>query len=741
MRANKVNKVSSAIKLALCTGVLTGQLAINANAEEASNVTEKEIEVITVEATRRIQPLSEVPTSLTLISPDDAIVTGITDINGIAGLVPNLTAVDGGSPGLGNLTIRGVYAGGASTVGIYVDDIPYGPVIGGGGNSLALDASLLDLEHIEVLRGPQGTLFGASSMGGVVRYITKEPIADSFEGYVSADVSSTDKGGTNTIVRGSVTIPIIDEVLGVTISGFKEDADGYTDLPLLEQTDVNESDFSGGAFNMLYQPTEEFKAVFKYITQEAEYGDAGYEAFDPSSGETILGDFEDITASPTSREYTFDLTALTLEYDFGWAKLKSITSDQKVELDNVTDLTPTLGPIADALAPGGAPHTVAFNAPLSTERFTQEFHLTSQNSAEFEWIVGLYYTDQDSDTAQVTSVTPNDIELLAAYNPTKYEESAVFGNFTYYFSEKFDVTAGIRYSETENSIEATGTGVLLPPGSLPDGTVQEDELTNYLVNARYRFDNDVNFYARAASGFRPGGANLVFNIGGTTIGEPFYESDELWSYEFGFKGTLAKTLSWDIGTFFVDWRDAQLQGLNPLTGLNYFANSQGDVEINGIEAAIQGELFENFVISATVGWVDSEFTDDEPVIFAAKGEGTLAPEVTASFSADYIFDLFSNYATVGFTWRYTGEQDTSYDGGIAEDGTPIVPPFTNYKNDPYSQLDLRATYELEPVTISLYATNITNEDAYSSVFHIAPTYAQGLVLRPRTVGMNIKYQF
>lgn len=748
------NKVTTSVQLALTASLLmsTAALAEETGSEKKA---EETIEVITVEASRRSEKLIEVPTSLTVLDNDEAIKSGITDINGLAGVVPNLNAIDGGAPGLGNLTIRGIYAGGASTVGIYIDDVPYGPVIGGAGNSLAFDGSLLDLQQIEVVRGPQGTLFGSSSMGGVVRYITKDPVTDydEIEGSVSADFSSTDKGGTNTIYRGNVSIPLIDDVLAISLSGFSEESDGFTDLPLLGTEDVNGSSFTGGTVGVSFKPTEDFSAKFKYIAQEAEYGDSGFEAFDPATGKALwpdyaplLGmedtaDFADLTATPSERDYSFNLTALTLEYDLGFASIKSITSQQEIELNIINDITAQLGPIADAFAPGTAPHTVSFNSPKYTERFTQEFHLSSADSDSLEWIVGAYYTSQDTDDQQIATVTPNDVHLLTANIPTEYEETAVFGNVTYYVSKDFDVTAGVRYSDSSNTISSTGDGVLLPPGSLPAGTEQQDTVTNYLFNARYRFSDELHAYARAASGFRPGGANLVFIIGGETYGEPFYQPDELWSYEAGLKGMLNNKLTWDVGYYMIDWADAQLNGTNPLTGLSYFANSTGNVESSGFEAAIKGELIEDFNISATFGLLNTEFTEDEPVLGAVAGSGLLAPEVTASFSGDYVFEVFNTTASIGATWRYTGESNSFYQGGTAKDGTPLVPMFENYENDAYSQIDLRAQVDLDVVDVNFYVANATNEDAYTSVFHAAPGYAQGLVLRPRTVGVNVSYEF
>ncbi|MEM1113299.1 MAG: TonB-dependent receptor [Pseudomonadota bacterium] len=703
------------------------------------------LEEIIVTATRRAQALTEVPSAITSLDTETLINTGITDINAIADFVPGLTATDGGSPSLGNLTIRGLYAGGPTTTGIYINDVPYGPVLGGFGSSLALDASLLELQRVEVIRGPQGTLYGASSVGGTVRYITREPAMDEIVGHVTADFSNTDNGGDNTLIRGAISVPVIEDTLAVLISGFWEDADGYIDYPLINQEKVNDHEFDGGMLSVKYTPTDALRFRLDYVTQNAEYGAPGYVGFDPVTQKPLLGDLTDINVQEDDREYEFDMFSLNIEYDFDWATFKSITSDQEIVFSNLTDVTESFGPTADAIAPEGAPHTVAFESSFDADRFTQEFQLVSSDSDQLEWIVGLYYTDVETDSGQNTIENPADVALLRANNPFDYEEFAAFGNVTYYLNQDWDVTVGLRYSDYEVEVDAVQEGILVPPGTpAPSGVADEDTVTTYMLNTRYRINDDLNFYARAASGFRPGGVNLVFEIGDMIIGQPSYDPDDLWSYEAGLKGLLFDgNVTYDVGVYYVDWSDSQIAVPAAAGGLGFTTNAGGDVEAMGVEAAITGQFIDNLFVTGSFAWGETELKDDEPLVGGVAGDSLPGlPEITASLALDYRFTLFEQNAYVGATWRYTGEFDTSFEGGVGDGGVVIAPLLANYENDSYDQVDIRAGMDIASFSIGLYGTNITNEDAYQTVYpQVSDVYSQGVVLRPRTYGVNLRYNF
>lgn len=692
---------------------------------EQSEVDEAALEEILVVASRREERAIDVPVSLSVFDATSAVQNGVTNINSIADFIPNLQAQDGGSPGIGNLVIRGIYVGGAPTVGTYIDDVPYGGVVGSFASSLALDASLYDLDRIEVVRGPQGTLYGASSVGGVVRYITKEPNLEEFEGYVSADYSDTDKGDTNTLIRGRFSAPLAQDQFAIAISGYSDSNGGFIDNGITGEENIDDHDYKGGSIAAKWAVTDNFDLVGSVYHHEADFDSASYETFDPSTGQPIFGRYTTEFEAP--RDLELDLYSLVADIDFSFGTFTSVTSDQTGTIENLSDVTQQLGPL---LPPGT---TVALSSGSDLDRFTQEFRLTSNSDGAFEWIVGAYYTKQESEEFQITIEDPPDINLVNLLTNQEYTELALFGNVTYAFTDAWDVTVGLRYSDNENKIRQDFTGALSSPILDDLDSVTEDTVTTWLFNTRYRVSDALNIYARAASGYRPGGANLVVDIGGMIFGTPSFSPDDLWSYEAGIKGRIADgRLTYDLGVYFIDWADAQIQFVNPVTGLTETGNAVGDVDASGIEASLSGELFTNFLVTATLSIADAELKDDEPNLGGLSGESLPGnPESTASIAADYIVPLSNSELNFGVTWRQTGKYSSNFS----------LAPTGNWDNSSYSHLDLRAGIQFERLAVNIYGTNVTNEFAYQTVFPVAPNFAYGVPLRPRTYGINVRYDF
>jgi len=740
-KSPKRSAITSVAALATC---IAAPVSAQSTADEAEASEGNNDNIIIVTASRREEQSVETPVSLTAVDPSDLLDKGITDINGLADFVPNLQAADGGAPGLGNLVIRGLYAGGAPTTGIYINDVPYGPVIGGAGNSLAFDGSLFDLDRVEVLRGPQGTLFGSTSLGGTVRYVTAQPSLTDFEGMGEFDLSTTRNGGTNYRLRGRLSAPIAQDVLAVSVAGYYEDTGGYIDQPVRNLTNVDGSEFWGLQGSVLFTPVDDLEIRLNAIHQESDFDNNAFVDFDPATGTPFLGNLTNTGAVDTPLSINTDLYSGTIEYDFGFATLTSVTSFQNIQLTANSDLTAAFGPLADFLAPGGAPHTVGFTNVTDTDRFTQEVRLTSDDNKNLEWLVGIYYTDQDTSARQVATPNPDDILLLDGTNFSEYQEIAGFANLTYYINENWDITGGIRVSDYKNTANTAlmGSPFVIGPGPFPSGSRQEDTFVSYLINTRYRVSDGFNLYARAANGFRPGGANLVVQVGGMTLGDPAYNADSLWSYEFGAKGVIfGGDAIYDVGFYYVDWNDTQLT--NVLSAIGGITNAVDGAKAWGIEAAISGEPIENFQLTATLGISNNELKADNPILGALEGEELAGdPDFSASVIADYIIPVSDTVdINLGATLRITGDTSISYRGGTGVGGVPIAPANPFFENDSYAQLDLRAGVKFDAVTLQFYVTNVTDSDAYQSIFTTAPNLYQAAVLRPRTIGAFVRFDF
>ncbi|MEM1050497.1 MAG: TonB-dependent receptor [Pseudomonadota bacterium] len=698
---------------------------------EASDQSETDESLIIVTATRREKRFTEVPAAVSTLDTNETIAQGIVDINALADFAPGLTAVDGGSPGLGNLVIRGIYAGGAPTVGTYIDDIPFGGVVGGFAANTALDATLYDLERVEIIRGPQGTLFGASSVGGVVRYVTRDPDLNDIEGYGFVDASATEGGGENALLKGRVSVPVVEDVLAVSASGFYQDTGGYIDNAITGEKNIDSSEFYGFRLAAKLRVSDFVTLKASYMQHQADFDSASFETFDPTTDTPVFGPLQTEFAAP--RKIEFDVFAFNADIDLGFADLTSITSFQTNVLTNTTDVTPTFGPIADAFSPGTAPNTVGFVSGDDTDRFTQEVRLTSKSGGSIEWLIGAYFTEQDSVSFQITDVTPGDVELVTLNTGQQFEEFAVFGNLTYYITPDWEVTGGIRYSDTENTIDQSFTGALSNPLLNNLETVQTDDVVTLLFNTRYRVSDALNIYARVADGYRPGGANLVIDLMGTQIGQPNFQPDDLWSYEAGIKGAILNgRVVYDVGVFFVDWDDAQIATVNA-AGLGGIGNAQNTVEVTGFEASLSGEIIDNLTISASLAVTDTEITADEPGLDAVAGDNLAGiPDYTLSLTADYTIPINDDTRIVlGSTWRATGEYNSAYTNS----------PTGNFVNDDYSQFDFRVGLRTGRIMINAYVTNVGNSDAYQTVFPQSPTVAFGVPLRPRTYGVNTRIDF
>lgn len=698
-----------------------------------------QLEEVVVTASRREQAVQDVAASVAVIDPQDFAIGGLTSLADVLAYVPGVQVNDGGAPGQGSITMRGVAnIFSTPTVGIYVDDIPYGSVTAfAEGANFALDSLLGDLERVEVIKGPQGTLFGASSMGGSLRYITRDPALDEFRGRFSMDFSDTAEGGVNQLYKGGVSFPLVKDKLGLSVSGFFQDNEGFIDDVGSGLDDVNDSELKGGNATLLYQASDAFSIKLNYMQQKFEFKNQNDVPFDVATGDPLVGRYAKSSADePTEMDY--DLASATLEYDADWATVTLASSYQEFEQLAVLDLTAFFGPIVDGIlgVPVGTNDTL-LDSVISTDRWAHEFRLTSPNNQNLEWLAGLYYTSEESSNFQGVRVIPGPFDLVTQQFPSEYEEVAAFGNVTYYFTPKFDATVGMRFSSNDVSVTYSGTGLLAGP-TIPKTTVSDD-VDTYMFNARYRPSEDVSLYARIASGYRPVSPNLglIDPSTGEILSVPFVESDSLWSYELGAKGELAGgTVLYDVAVYQLKWKD--LQVFRSFMGVNVGGNADSDVTANGVEATLTLQPTDSFYLIGGLNYAISELDDDDPAIGGLEGEQLPGiPEWTFSLNGNWSFPLGgSAEGFVGGGAVYQDSRKTSFIGN----GVDIVPASPNYTTDDYVTVDLRLGASFGRYEVALYANNLFNEYAY----HTA-TSGGGLgsaaILRPRTFGAVFSAEF
>jgi outer membrane receptor protein involved in Fe transport len=692
-----------------------------------------QLEEIVVTAQKRKERLIDVPQSITVLSADTLDKLGATQLRDIANTIPGLTLSSQGV-GYNQVSLRGITTGVdvAPTVGIYVDEVPYGSSSSFAfGGQLGLDVALFDLDRIEVLRGPQGTLYGASTAGGLIKYVNRQPELTRFEGSAKAGVADTRDGGVSYNGSTAVNIPLFDGKAAVRTSGFFSHDGGYIDNVVLDQKDIDRADVYGGRIDMLFAPTDALKIRINGFAQDISR-EGQIAANYTVSGTPVNGSLDERRFFAEPFDQQFRLLGGTLTYDFGRADLTSVSSYQTAAADTVLDLTTTFLPVLNFL--GYTSYSaVGIQRSFDTDKFTQEIRLASKGSAPFEWVLGAFYTHEDSENAQ--KLVMNDLagqpasdNLLTVSGPSSYEEYAAFGTLTYSLTRKLDVSGGLRFAHNDQATSNIGSG---PFGSSNLPVKKSDDVSTYLANARYRPNEHTNVFFRYATGYRPGGPNYVgLNPATGLPKENGFDSDRLKSYEIGVKAeTAGRRFGIEAATYYIDWKDFQILVNN--TGFGEIGNARGGAISRGEELTLTARPAEGLTLLGAFTYQDSYLAEEELKLTGSNGEhgakGEQMPNVahfTAALNVDYQLPSVSGLRpTVGSTLRRVGERKAEF--GQSARRLPE-----------YTIADLRIGVPLGGIDLQLYAHNLFDKRA-----QIAQAVGGVFILQPRTFGITATTRF
>jgi iron complex outermembrane recepter protein len=714
----------------------------NKNHNTSGNVRdENTLAEIVVTAQKRLERLIDTPQSVTVMSGDDLAKSGATQFRDFADSVPGLSVQTAGS-GLTGIAIRGVTTGvdTLSTVAIYVDEVPYGSSSSfARGGQLRLDVGLFDLNRIEVLRGPQGTLYGASAAGGLIKYVTKEPQLNGFSTDVQVGLSNAEHGGERYNVAAAVNLPISEDKVGFRAIGFKSHEEGYIDNVFLNRKDVNDGDIHGGRLELLLRPTESLGIRLDGFAQNSSSG--GFPLADfRLDGTPVSTGLEQRRRVEESIDQRFRLASATVTFGFGPAALTSVSSYQTIDTELMEDYSPAFLGLLN-----GPPFNRAYTAlglPIRTEtnKFTQEIRVASEGNRTVEWLIGGFYTKEDSEDLSTLDPrnaagqsAPND--LLSLYLDSTYEELAAFGDATWHVSEKFDVTGGVRYARNDQELRQVSSG-LFSPSSPPPGKSDEGVFT-YLANARYRFQENVVGYVRYATGYRPGGPNyqLLDPATGQPLGGQTFESDELKSYEIGIKAdTSDRRFGGELAVYRIDWENIIVSVTR--NGFSARANAPDGATINGMELSLSARPLDDFAVVGTFAYQDATLNEATAALGAVKGERLPdVPRATAALTADYELPVGSFAPTLGATVRYVGDRTTAYSGGSR----------AQYHLPEYTTVDLRAGCTFDRFTLQLNVHNVFDERTQYAT-PISGLYPRlgplGIAIgQPRTYGITAFLRF
>jgi iron complex outermembrane receptor protein len=693
------------------------------------------LEEVVVTASKREERLIETPQSVSVLSAAAMTNMGATQFRDFADAVPGLNFKTLGA-GVTQVSLRGVTTGFdiGPTVAIYIDDVPYGSSSAfADGSQRALDLALFDLDRVEVLRGPQGTLYGASAIGGLIKYVTQAPDASEFSGNARAGISSTREGGTSYNGVLSVNAPVVADRLALRMSGFYSVDGGYIDNLALGKHDVNSSDVYGGRLDLLFNASDAFRIRVSGLLQNISRDGEATANFS-TSGVPLDGSLEQRRLLPEPFDQRFRLASATLDYNLGAATLSSISSYQTSRVDAYFDGSAVYTGFCffqgDVCGAAGVP------SGSDTDKFTQEVRLSSNGRSTIEWLVGGFYTDEDSlrnlafdlrDTA--LQPLPNELYDLSA--PSSYKEYAVFGNLTYHFSDRFDVTGGVRGAHNRQSYTQNASGAFIGP--LPTHRSSEDVVT-YLANARYHFSDRAIGYVRYATGYQPGGPNLVPRdpTSGAPIAPETFDAGHLSSYEVGFKTETANHLfGLDASAYYINWSSIQVQAA--VNGFGYFANAPGGATVRGMELALTSRAGDSFTASAAFAFQDARMSNADPDLQAARHERLPGvPRFTAALNADYRLPFIEAMPlALGTTIRHVSNRNSSFDGSLT---------FPQYHLPEYTTVDLRGGFTLGRVDTQLYVHNLFDERGQVSAYtQFGPPRVA--IVPTRTVGVLLTTKF
>jgi iron complex outermembrane recepter protein len=757
----------------LVSGISAAQIA-QADEASATQGSASTLQEVVVTAQKREERLHDVPMGVTAITGEQLQNQQLVNLEDLQSKVPGLSLTNV-QPGITRLTLRGQNVGGdGSTVTTYINDTPFGS-----SNALANgfgftgDFDTWDLERIEVLRGPQGTLYGAGSEGGLLKYVTNPPDPTKFAAAAQVggeDVAHGEAGGSG---KGMINLPIGDRA-AFRLSGYYSTLPGYIDDPSLGLKDLNHGYRDGLRAALLVNFTDNLSIRLDAIGQDLHtdglpytdvVGAAGTGPTPPPNQlEPTIGDLQQQRFIREPSDFKYRIYSGTLNWNLGFGTFTSITSYGTTDQSSLTDASsiavepgvPAAGTYGDyatlfnqPLPAGVTAAGLAETHDINVKKWTQEFRLASAANQSLEWQVGAFYTHESSTLAETlpTFYIPSQAySSLPSFENLSldalYREWAAFAQITYHFNPQWDLALGGRWSENKQSAEQSATGLLLnSPPNPPTITSGDSTDTNftYSIAPRWHVSPDTMIYGRIATGYRPGGPNVLPPVLPPGI-ETHYQPDKTTNYELGTRADLLdRRLSIDVAAFLVDWKDIQL--LEFISPYSFNANG-GTARSKGLEWTLGLTPVTGLTFTLTGAYVDAYLTAPAPAAGGNNGDPLpFAPKWSTSLDGAYTWRAFGEFnAFVGATWSYFGSRFPDFSAtpgaaGLVPDVRPELPS--------YNTVDLRAGLDSGRWTFLLYAKNIGDTRGISYYQNTGSPNFGGLVgyVQPRTIGAAVTARF
>lgn len=716
-----------------CAGFAAGVHADAASSAGDSNT----LEVIIVTAQKRSEDIQTVPMSISNIGADELARIHATDLSDYAGYIPGLQMQSQGTPVQGQLSLRGIPPlGSGATVAAYLDETPLGSSSNyGNGASTILDLLPYDVRSFEVLRGPQGTLYGASALGGLIKYEMRSPNLTEFSGRVGADVFSLDgANGAGYGGRASVNLPLLPGQLALSASFARENTPGVIDNALTGARHQDDYSQQVARVALLWKPSDAVSLSVTGIQQKTLTENNFFVALNTATQQPIYGSMKNDNRINEPFAHDLDYVSATLKVDFGWADLISASSYSSTRSDTVQDATLVYGVLFPLF---GLPSGIsAFYSDIQLRKSTEEVRLTSKPSDRFEWLAGGFYTHENSQNNQLATAQfldgtpiPGLDPLATAALPSIYREYAAFADVTYKFNSRFDFTAGLRWARNSQDFKQISGGAIIPVADTPGNSAQS--VVTYSAGPRWHITNDTMAYVRIASGYQPGGPNIILPGVPPSVG-----ADKLTNYEVGLKTLLdERRLQLDMAAYYINWRDIQVLATNGVA--SYLVNG-GTASSRGFEFSSLYSPLEGLRLGLNAAYTDAKLTEDVPGIGGLSGDRLpYAPKFSGSGTADYAFLRRQDWVfRAGGGFRYTGSRVTE-----------VTHSARSLPLKAYGVLDLNAEVANDRWTFRLYARNLTNKLVYINENPVVNggtgvmTEIHGVPLEPRVIGFGIDAAF
>lgn len=761
---------------AMGAAVLASTIPLVASAQEENAAAG--LEEIVVTAQKREQKLQDVPMAVTAVSGTQLEQQGITQFQDLLRSVPGVSFA-GTEPGQSRYAIRGVSTEASSpTVGVYLDDISLVSISTGFAG--AIDPAFFDFERVEVLKGPQGTLYGGSAMGGAIKYVSRQAVIDETTFSTAAGLASTKGGDLSYEAEGVANIPLVAEKLAVRGGVSYRKTGGYVDnvpngdtevwtrsttlppaaiqptrystLSTFGQDGANERDLLSVRLSAKYTPTDTLTVVPAVLFQKS----------DKDGTDSFFTNLPEYQASYRFAQPTKDdvgIYSLTITNDFGGATLTSISAyvDRDVNWDR--DYSLFIGNLAGVFFPYDSYNT----SDTTTETFTQELRLSGDAlGGRLQWVGGLYYADQEDRLLQVVTTRGAGVPFGLGTDVTYFgdqrtdsKQFAAFGELTFEILSNLDLTLGLRYFDADQTVNGDFDGIFNGGASTVDNKKSSEDGFTPKVSVTWRATDDNLLYTTASKGFRQGGPNR-FNTNSPLCAPDFerlgidrvpdsYGPDTLWTYEVGSKNqVLDRRATVNAAVYYTDWSKIQQQVNLPTCGFQFIGNV-GAAEIKGVELAVEAAVTDTLTLGGTASYTDAEITESAPGVSAQVGQSVLdTPEWMGNVYGDYKFQLSATMdATLRAEYQYRGSSLRQFDTTMLvtypNASSANVPNMTQIQ-DSYDVVNVNFTVFRGDWQYRLYVNNLLDESPYLDFSRTAGE-SSATTLRPRTVGVGARVNF